>query len=111
MQFFTQISLLSYLFQAVEDRNERIRLWALRIVCTLHSKDPSVLITPFLKKITYNCFYHLSSGFRYYPQKQSLIQSVIVLVEYAPSIIENHIDSLLQLLLNYLDDRNNYEGL
>jgi len=69
------------------------------------------MITPFLKKITYNCFYHLSSNFKYYNHKRTLIQSIIIMIEYAPSIIENHIDSLLNLLLNYLADRNNYEGL
>lgn len=69
------------------------------------------MITPFLKKITYNCFYHLSSNFKYHNHKCTLIQSIIIIIEYAPSIIENHIDSLLNSLLNYLQDRNNYEGL
>jgi len=32
-------------------------------------------------------------------------------VELAPKVIENQVDSLLQLLLAYLNDRTNYEGL
>lgn len=111
MNFFTNVSLLSYLFQAIEDRNENIRLWALKITCILYNKNPSVLITPYLKQYTYMCFYHLSSNFKYYNNKHYLIESIVIIIEHAPSIIENHIDSLLKLLLNYLADRNNYEGL
>lgn len=105
------IELLSYLFQAIEDRNEAIRLWALRIVCILFNRNPSVLITPYLKQYTYNCFYHLSSEFKYYKNKPFLIKSIAIIVELAPAVIENQVDSLLQLLLAYLDDRSNYEGL
>jgi hypothetical protein len=66
------------------------------------------MITPFLKKIAYTCFYHLSSNFKYYPEKHYLIKSITILIEYAPSMIENHVDNLLKLLLQYLEDRNNY---
>ena len=105
------MELLSYLFQAIEDRNEVIRLWALRIVCILFNRNPSVLITPYLKQYTYNCFYHLSSGFKYYRNKPFLIRSIAIIVELAPAVLENQVDALLNLLLAYLADRNNYEGL
>ena len=36
---------------------------------------------------------------------------MIIIVEIAPKVIENQVDSLLQLLLAYLNDRTNYEGL
>lgn len=36
---------------------------------------------------------------------------MIIIVELAPKVIENQVDSLLQLLLAYLNDRTNYEGL
>lgn len=68
-------------------------------------------ITPFLNQYLYRCFYHLSSNFRYYNQKYFIINSIVVIIEYAPSIICNHIDNLLQLLLRYLSDKNNYDGL
>ena len=68
-------------------------------------------ITPYLNQYLYRCFYHLSSNFKYYPQKYYLIKSVVVIIEFAPSIMVNHIDNLLTLLLNYLSDQNNYDGL
>ena len=68
-------------------------------------------ITPFLNQYLYRCFYHLSSNFKYYSQKYYLIKSVGIIIEYAPSIIQNHIDNLLKLLLKYLSDENNYDGL
>ena len=70
-----------------------------------------MLITPYLKQYTYHCFYHLSSNFKYYKNKSFLIKSIVIIIELAPSVIENQVDSLLKLLLNYLSDRNNYEGL
>lgn len=105
------MSLLNTLFKALEDRNERIRIETLKIICILYKKNPSMYITPFLNQYLYRCFYHLSSNFKYYTQKYYLIKSIVTIVEYAPSIIQNHIDNLLKLLLNYLNDQNNYDGL
>ena len=106
LMFFTQLKTLSYLFQAIEDNNLNIRLWTLKIICILYNKNPSVMITPYLKQYTYMCFYHLTSNFKYYQNKTYLIQSVIVIIQYAHNIIRNQIDGLLHIILTFLADGN-----
>lgn len=101
--FFTELKTLSYLFQAIEDSNLNIRIWALKIICILYNKNPSVMITPYLKQYTYMCFYHLTYHFKYYPNKEYLIKSIIVIIQYANNIIHNQIYGLLQILLSFLD--------
>jgi hypothetical protein len=66
---------------------------------------------PFLKKIAYNCFYHFSSNFKYYHEKTYWIKSFSILIEHASFVIQSHVNTLLELLLKYLEDRVNYEGL
>ena len=95
----------------MEDRSEEIRIKALKIITYLHRKQSSALIIPYLKKFTFNIFLHLTTNFKYFPEKKYLINSLTILISEASSIIDNHIDELLEILLSYLKDRKNYEGM
>lgn len=109
--YFIYPEILCNLFQATEDRNERIRYLSLEIITILHSKRPSALLIPFLKKFTYTIFMHLNTNFKYYPEKKYIIKALSIIIWRAPSLIENHVDMLLNSMLGYLEDRKNYEGL
>ena len=109
--FILHSNLLIHLFQATEDPNEHIRLISLKCITCLYKKQPSPTIIPFLKKQLHNILLSLKTNFKYHPEKYYLIKSLLMFIEQSPSIIENHVELLLESILGYVEDRKNYEGL
>lgn len=76
----------------------------------LYRKRPSALPIIFLKRLTNSIIAHFCTNFKYNYEKENQIKSLSIIIENAPSIVENHVELILESLLNHLSDRKNYEG-